>query len=85
MGCLVQYSIMDRYLMTDYETAKKDYADPEGFLLSAEGPWGEERRCATWLVDTKKMIIVFVDDGEPEDQTLGRNYSRLVDLLNNPD
>lgn len=39
------------------------------------------RMCSV-LLDTHTNGIVYVDEGEPEDQTLGRDQRVLVDLLN---
>lgn len=56
---------------------------PNGFLQDVDDPWtGGEKQLAAWLVDTDKHIILFVDDGQPEDRYLDRNYQFLVTLLN---
>lgn len=45
-------------------------------------PWDGDRDYSSYLLDTKTNKIVFNDRMEPEDATLDRDLSPLVDLLN---
>lgn len=55
----------------------KNYNDPEGY-----DEWMNEWDYPTFLVDTATNTVVFCDSTEPEDATLDRSFSPLVDLLN---
>lgn len=56
----------------------------QGYTNEWWGPhdldWVDEYQSC--VVDTQKNTIVGVDGGEPEDQTLGRDWSWVADALN---
>lgn len=69
---------MNRFKVCDLEEAK-GYDDPNDYT-DIYDPW--DSGITSFLVDTKKGLVVWADGGEPEDQTLGRNLYDFVILLN---
>lgn len=64
-----------RFITVDLDTARK-FGDPEGWTEWDDADW------STYLIDTHQQLVVGHDRCEPEDSTLDRHFSFVVDLLN---
>ena len=66
--------------MARFQVVMRDHARqfPNWQDFEPYGEWDDP----SFLVDTEKQEIVFSDQCEPEDATLGRAFWPLVELLN---
>lgn len=65
-----------RFHIVDHDEARKA---PNALAYIGYSPDEELRN---YLIDQRTGCIVYMDGGEPEDQTLRRDQRALVDLLN---
>lgn len=68
----------DRFVVLDKESSKGVISE-EDWDMCYSGGWADER---SLLVDTKDGRILGTDGGEPEDNTLGRDWSWVAVELN---
>lgn len=73
---------MPRFIVVDRADAlKADNAESDFFLFEdEEDHWYD--RIRSYVLDTKTNRLLGADGGEPEDQTLGRDWNWVVSALN---